>query len=443
MKNKKNILLVSNFEKTYWYHKIFYNNFDNKNIYWYVVNKKNFNFLKKFYDHEKIIYLNKKNFIDFYEKTDNLEDLKINELLFADRVLDINQNNANYLKTVSFYIFKFLKKNKIEFIFGEFTWSYELIISRVAKILNIPYYNLQSTRYPSNRFLFFSNEKQNLFYLRKNNQNNVDYRESQNEYENYIKQKNKDKNNIKLIINKILRLFLNDYYDKCDPTYISKIKRSKNFILKIFNKISFYLLLKIKKKKLENKKYLIYFLQKSPESTVDVKGMYYSDQINNIINIWKILPNDFKLIIKEHPNCVGERNILYYLKFLKLNNIFLINLNDSNSDKESENFINNSLATFSIASTASLYSSLQNIHSFTFAETFFNCLDFSHKLTLDDLKNSNNLNDLISKKLEEKNNKNDFYLNNSFEGYIIDEHLKDENNLKKIRSALNEVIFEN
>ena len=38
--------------------------------------------------------------------------------------------------------------------------------------------------------------------------------------------------------------------------------------------------------------------------------------------------------------------------------------------------------------------------------------------------------------------KNDFYLNNSFDGYIIDEHLKDENNLKKIRNALNEVIFE-
>ena len=232
MKNKKNILLVSNFEKTYWYHKIFYNNFDNKNIYWYVVNKKNFNFLKKFYDHEKIIYLNKKNFIDFYEKTDNLEDLKINELLFADRVLDINQNNANYLKTVSFYIFKFLKKNKIEFIFGEFTWSYELIISRVAKILNIPYYNLQSTRYPSNRFLFFSNEKQNLFYLRKNNQNNVDHIErSQNQYENYINQKNKDKNNIKLIIDKIFRLFFNDYYDKCDPTYISKIRKIKKFYI--------------------------------------------------------------------------------------------------------------------------------------------------------------------------------------------------------------------
>ena len=261
-------------------------------------------------------------------------DIKINEILFADRALNNNQNNTNYLKTLSNYIFKFLKQNKIEFIFGEFTWSYELIISRVAKILNIPYYNLQSTRYPSNRFLFFSNEKQNLFYLRKNNQSNVDYIEAQNQYENYIKQKNKDKNNIKLIINKIFRLFLNDYYDKHDPSYISKIKRSKNFIFKIFNKFSFYLLTKIKIQKIKKKNYLIYFLQKSPESTVDVKGMYYSDQIKNIINVWKILPNDFKLIIKEHPNCIGERNVLYYLKFLKLNNIFLVNLNDLNSDKE-------------------------------------------------------------------------------------------------------------
>ena len=99
---------------------------------------------------------------------------------------------------------------------------------------------------------------------------------------------------------------------------------------------------------------------------------------------------------------VGERNISYYLKFLKLSNIFLINLNDLIAYEESENFINNSLATFSIASTASLQSSLQNIHSFTFADTFFNSLNYSYKLSLEDLKNSKNLSHLISKKLEEK-----------------------------------------
>ena len=84
------------------------------------------------------------------------------------------------------------------------------------------------------------------------------------------------KKKMKIIIKKIFKILLDDYYDRYDPTLISKFQRGKNFLFKIINKIRYYFLSKIKKKKLENKKYIIYFLQKSPESTVDVKGMYYS-----------------------------------------------------------------------------------------------------------------------------------------------------------------------
>ena len=48
MKNNKKILLISNFENTNLYHKIFYDRFKNKNLYWYVVNEKNINFFKSF-----------------------------------------------------------------------------------------------------------------------------------------------------------------------------------------------------------------------------------------------------------------------------------------------------------------------------------------------------------------------------------------------------------
>ena len=63
------------------------------------------------------------------------------------------------------------------------------LLSRVANLLDIPYYNMQSSRYPSNRFLFFSNEKQNLFYLRNNNIENINKIEDENKYEIYIKKK--------------------------------------------------------------------------------------------------------------------------------------------------------------------------------------------------------------------------------------------------------------
>ena len=437
MKDNKNILLISNFEKTYWYHKVFYKFFDNKNIYWYVVNQKNFKFLKKYYNHNNIAYINKKNSFNLDIKNELEEDIKLNEILFADRAIKIDIENQIYLKNVETFTYKFLKENNIKFIFGEFTWSYELIISRIAKLLNIPYYNLQSSRYPSNRFMFFSNEKQNLFYLRKNNSELVNYTEHKNKYEDYIKNKNKEKKDMKIIIKKIFKILLDDYYDRYDPTLISKFQRGKNFLFKIINKIRYYFLSKIKKKKLENKKYIIYFLQKSPESTVDVKGMYYSNQVDNIINIWKILPKNFNLIVKEHPNCIGDRHVSFYKKFLNLNDIYLIDLKNN---EENEEFMKNSAATFSIASTASLQSALKEINSFTFADTFFNSLKFSHKLTLEDLRNSTNLNHLIDKMQKRPSAVDTHYLKNSFKGYIIEEYFNDENNIKNIREAVNEVI---
>lgn len=436
MKNNKKILLISNFENTEIYHTIFDKSFGN-NIYWYVVNKKKYEFLKKFYLTENLIYLNKKNFPNFNTEENNLEDIKLNELLWSDRVLKINQQNQDYLKTIANYIYKFLKKNQINIIFGEFTWSYEIVISRVAKILNIPYYNMQSVRYPSNRFLFFSNEKQNLFFIRNKPQTRISVNEEDNKYEKYIIEKTKNINNLKYIFIKAFKLFTNDYFDRNDPTYTSKYLRTTNFILKLINKFTYFIIPKIDKKKLKQKNYIIYYLQKNPEATVDIKGMYYSDQINNIINIWKILPKNFQLIIKEHPNCIGDRNIFFYKKLLKLKNVFLIKNEDL---KDNEKFVINSYATFSIASTASLQSAYKKIPSFTFGETFFNCLKYSIKLSLEDLRNSKNLESLIDTKIKEKNDDENFYLKNSFEGYLILDNLKDTNNLTKIKEAISEVI---
>ncbi len=439
MTNNKKILLISNFENTEIYHKIFDKNFDN-NIYWYVVNKKKYEFLKKFYLNENIIYLNKKNFPNFNIEGSYPEDIKLNELLWSDRVLTINQQNQEYLKTIASYIYKFLKTNEIGVIFGEFTWSYEIVISRVAKILNIPYYNMQSVRYPSNRFLFFSNEKQNLFFTRKRPQNKISLYEEDNKYEKYILNKTKNKNSLNFVFAKAFKLLTNDYFDKDDPTYTSKFVRSSNFILKLVNKFTYFIIPKINKKELKDKKYIIYYLQKNPEATVDIKGMYYSDQVNNIINIWKILPKNFQLIIKEHPNCIGDRNIFFYKKLLKLKNVFLINNNDLSDINDNNKFVSNSYATFSIASTASLQSAYNQIPSFTFGETFFNCLKYSLKLSLEDLRNCKNLESLIDQKMFKKIDNEDYYLKNSFEGYLILDNLKDTTNLIKIKEAISEVI---
>ena len=430
--HKKKILLISNFENTQLYHKIF-SDFENLDIYWYVVNRKNYLFLKKYYDKEKIIYINKKNFKNIQYREFN-HDIKLNELISADRVLDITSNNFNYLQKVSSFMFYFLKKNKFSAIFGEFTWSYELLVYRIAKFLNISYFNLQSTRYPSNRFLFFSNERQNNFYLRQEKNLNGNFSEQTNYYEDYIKKKNLDSKNLIFLLEKGINLIFETYFDKNDPTYINRSRRVFLFLKKKFLSFLYSFIKKINISEI-NGDYVIYFLQKQPEATTDVKGMYYSNQYENIKMIWNVLPEKFNLIIKEHPNCIGDRSLSFYKNLLKLKNVHI------SDGIKFDNIIKKAKATFSIASTASLKSAIMEIPSFTFTETFFNCLEHSYRISIEDFRNCKNFFSLVEDKISLKQFDNtDFYLKNSFSGIISQEKLDDLKNLNAIKEAISEVM---
>ena len=67
-------------------------------------------------------------------------------------------------------------------------------------------------------------------------------------------------------------------------------------------------------------------MQKTPEANTDVKGIYYSDHIINIQNIWKILPSNFQLVVKQHPACTGDNNLFFYKKIKNLYNVHLLEI---------------------------------------------------------------------------------------------------------------------
>ena len=161
----KKILFMANFEKTNFYINVskFLENFE---IYWIVVNLKQYNYLKEKFDTKNILYINKKS-----DKSINenfiFKDLKVNELLFLDRCLQQNNiEDKNYLEISQFKIYNFLKKNKISYIFGEFTWAHEILTYRICKNypeLNTTYLNPGDIRLISTNFLFFLDPQQSSF----------------------------------------------------------------------------------------------------------------------------------------------------------------------------------------------------------------------------------------------------------------------------------------
>ena len=182
-------------------------------------------------------------------------------------------------------------------------------------------------------------------------------------------------------------------------------------------------------------------MQKQPEASIDVKGVYYENQLANFRNLWRLVPSDFKILIKEHPNSIGDNNLIFYRNFTKFNNSILIEDMDN-----FESIVTDAFATFSVASTASMQSAMLKVPSFTLSNCFFNEMKFSHRISLEEIKNFKNiyeLMDLFYKVNEMKNNyeQSDF-VKNSFNGKIIGDGKFENKNLVKVMNAFIETTIQ-
>ena len=435
----KNICFVSNFEKTEFFLKIS-KKITNSKVFWICVNLNEFKQIKEHYSDSQILYLKKK---DLLSENSNSY-FKINELVFSDRSLNVKKkDDKNYLINAEKQISNFIKLNNIEYIFSEFTWAHEILINLICNFkpeLNCKHFNPGAVRIIPDRFLFFENLDNSKYYVRKN----IEIKEltiDEKYYREFIQSHNVLKKlfDIKLILNKIFKLFYEDYFDNNDPRKISRSKRILNFIYKYFNLIVYSLFKKKKLNDLEKKNFIIYYLQKTPEANTDVKGIYYSDHITNIQNIWKILPSNFQLVVKQHPACTGDNNFFFYKKIKNLYNVHLLDELSSNIFEK-----NKPLATFSINSTASIEAALNEIPSFTFANCFFNELKFSKKISLDEFKKYTLFELIDNIKIDNQNKKDNLevdFLKASYPGYLYGDNLLDDNNISNIVKSINDLVY--
>jgi hypothetical protein len=443
---KKKICFIANYEKTFFYSEIG-KVIEKKNlaeVYWIVVNLKLYKYLINHFNKNKILLINKK--INNFTKNYNLlNSLKLNECLYSDRALSGNlKKNTEYLDYASTQINDFLIKKEIKYIYGEITWSHEIIAYRIANLINklkIKFFYPCSLRYPFNRFVFFLNSEQTTLFCRKKKalfSNKISLSEYLDTLEN-LKPKN-NLFNLNHFFTKIKNFFIEPYFDRNDPTQIPKKRRTINFINRYINYFTYKLFLKkIKSKQLKKKKYIIFFLQKKPEASIDVKGMYFEDQLKNFIMIWRLLPSNFSIVVKEHPTCIGDNSLKFYKEILKFNQTFIIDDNEN-----FENLIKNSYATFSVASTASIQSSLLNIPSFTLVPCFFNELKYSENITISQLRELKTLNDLVKEMFKKnkikKRTQNTIFFKNSFNGYLIGDKKFHKQNIKNIANAFFETF---
>jgi hypothetical protein len=71
-------------------------------------------------------------------------------------------------------------------------------------------------------------------------------------------------------------------------------------------------------------KYVYFPLQFQPEASIDVAAPYFSNQIETARQVAMSLPDDYTLVVKEHPAMVGYRSPAYLEKVARTVNVKLI-----------------------------------------------------------------------------------------------------------------------
>lgn len=379
-----NICFLSNFSKTKLFHEIALL-LKEKNIhtYWIATNKSYYNYLIERYDEDRILYLNRK-LVNQAQAT--IHDFRLNEIIYGDRVLRYEpEAGLQFLSHIQQPIYDFFKNNKVRFVFGEITWAHEVLIHRLSRQcseLNTIFLNPHVVRIPDSRFAFFEDERQSkvLRLLNKQAWNGKAIVPKKPAYLKINDKKVAKARSVNGRLGRIKRFFTNESIDDADPTLLANSYwRIRTRSREEINRETYKLIHKNEFDFLDNP-YVFLGLHKQPEASVDVFGRYYEDQLQNIKNLWRSLPEGWLLVIKEHSNAIGDRAANFYRTIQKLPNVCLVSEHAKTYD-----IIRGAKLVATITGTIAYEAALMKIPSVTFAPVFFNQLQYCRQITLEDL----------------------------------------------------------
>ncbi len=446
IKQTTNICFVANFYKTYLFHEIASKLLlEGVNVFWVVTKLEQYNFLKKHYGSQHVLYINR-SFI--HQTSPIVDDFKLNELLYGDRVLRHEMNNGlRFLTNIQRPLYDFLLKNEIRFVFGEITWAHELLLQRMAKKrteLNCRYLQCSDIRIPNSRFAFFVDERScSMMEFDEPYNTNEVIKIEKPKYLGLIENILKDKISLLGRLKRLKRFFSGENIEKNDPNVVTnKLTRLKIAATEEINKSSYSLLRTVKFEQIENEKFIFFGFHKQPENSIDVQGRYYEDQYLTVRNLWRLLPTGWKIVVKEHTNAIGDRSYTFYKKLLKYPNIIL-----AHEKIDSKLLIEKSQLVVTVSGTMAYEAALMKKPSITFARVFFNGINYCKFVSLDDLLKYESLTTLVSELNSREDNRLEFsnyLLRNTFEGYIsdyvTDPMVMDETNVKKISAGFLKLI---
>ncbi|MGH8221522.1 MAG: hypothetical protein ACREQZ_00980 [Woeseiaceae bacterium] len=119
--------------------------------------------------------------------------------------------------------------------------------------------------------------------------------------------------------------------------------------------------------------FCLYALQTQPESSIDVVGSYFSDQIALITFISRSLPVSHELYVKIHPTDVDGKSLWFYRRIAKLPGVRLLNY-----DVDARDLMERSSIIFTLSGTIGYEAALIGKSVVTFARNYYNRMPTVH-----------------------------------------------------------------
>jgi hypothetical protein len=441
--SENNICFVANYSKTYFFHAIAQQLLQQGySIFWVVVGRKLREYLLESYHENQILYLNKQ-----CEglPTGKIGEFKLNELVYGDRTLKYTpEEGIRYLLRIQQPIYDFIKTNRIRYIFGEFTWAHELLIKRITENkpeLNCRFLNPAGVRIPDGRFAFFTAEfESELLIFDGSAEFNMSHTEHiKAKKPDYLAANDMALHRLRSIperLKRIRRFITGESMDSGDPTLIDK--RWVRLRVRCKEELNWELYRFVKRLTLDevgDRKFVFLALHKQPEASIDVVGRYYENQFTNVVNLWRITPDDWLVLVKEHSNAVGDRGLRFFTKLSRLPNLYFLR-----EDEDSHEVIRRSQLVVTVSGTVAYEAALLGKTAVTLVPTFFSRVPNCRHIGLEDLRKARDIYDIIGRTTPIVGELEAFVLKNSFPGIISDPisdpRSMDPENIRNVATAI-------
>jgi hypothetical protein len=312
------------------------------------------------------------------ERIDTDAEIGLKDALIMDRELGLQSgwNIETYGQITALEIERFVLDNDIGFSFGEDTWAPEIITSAVMHANGRHFHAPHTIRIPSERFAFFPGifqKRVDVLYNEPREEHRLVARRAieslreRGERPYYFALNMKPNRLRSWWLDEAFRATARQSDTRFDHTTpplhrriyrrMASMSRSSHANFSgTFERVP----------TIGDRPFALFLLQKQPESSVDVIGSPFTNQLEVIRALARLLPFGWEIWVKEHPNATGDRSVADYRDLKRIPGLRLI---DPFSDTHS--LLRRAALTASISGTACLEAGLLGAPAITIVEMFF------------------------------------------------------------------------